>query len=329
MYRGQIFVKGVYDALRSNPAVWQKTLLLITYDEHGGLYDHVVPPIADVLSPGSPGKVDTGVGGGVLQRAGHRAAAVGHPEKAGVLAGALVADDESDAGDARSMARRPPGDDDPGPGPGDGGDDPRPRPGPGPGGGDPDNPHWPPPPQTRERIYIRYGVRVPTFVVSPWVKPGVGPSLVLDHCSILKTVLARFGGGSRPFLNDRVHASQSFEAFLTEAQPRTSVPPSPTLGKPADRGAARPAGWEPDRHAAAVAQTDARRRSRLPRDLGAACADARALIIGFDRRLLCRRVAREPAAALRRRPPRGRRRGGAQTPHRPSLLRLVHDWAWT
>jgi phospholipase C len=27
-----------------NPAVWETTALLIVYDEHGGLYDHVVPP---------------------------------------------------------------------------------------------------------------------------------------------------------------------------------------------------------------------------------------------------------------------------------------------
>jgi phospholipase C len=30
----------------SNPTVWKKTVLFITYDEHGGLYDHVPPPPA-------------------------------------------------------------------------------------------------------------------------------------------------------------------------------------------------------------------------------------------------------------------------------------------
>jgi hypothetical protein len=66
-------------------------------------------------------------------------------------------------------------------------------------------------------------------VVSPWVKPGKGPSLILDHCSILKTVLARFMGEEKPFLSDRVNASHSLDAFLTETQPRTNVPPSPDL----------------------------------------------------------------------------------------------------
>src|SRR5262249_45943508 len=35
------------------PDVFDKTLLLITYDEHGGLYDHVPPPTG-VPSPGGP-----------------------------------------------------------------------------------------------------------------------------------------------------------------------------------------------------------------------------------------------------------------------------------
>ena len=72
---------------------------------------------------------------------------------------------------------------------------------------------------------------VPTFVVSPWTMRGKGPSLTLDHCSILKTVLARFAADERPFLGDRVQASYSFDAFLTEAQPRMDVPTAPTVGE--------------------------------------------------------------------------------------------------
>jgi phospholipase C len=41
---GETLIQEVYAALRENPDVWQKTLLLIVYDEHGGLYDHVAPP---------------------------------------------------------------------------------------------------------------------------------------------------------------------------------------------------------------------------------------------------------------------------------------------
>jgi len=75
-------------------------------------------------------------------------------------------------------------------------------------------------------VKVPYGVRVPTFVVSPWVSPGKGPSVVLDHCSIVKTILACFCGDKKPFLNDRVHASHSFESFLTESAPREVPPPA-------------------------------------------------------------------------------------------------------
>lgn len=39
---GQNLVGRIYHALRTS-AIWQKSLLIITYDEHGGFYDHVRP----------------------------------------------------------------------------------------------------------------------------------------------------------------------------------------------------------------------------------------------------------------------------------------------
>jgi phospholipase C len=48
--RAEALVATVYEALRANPTVFDRTMLLITYDEHGGLYDHVPPP-TDVPSP--------------------------------------------------------------------------------------------------------------------------------------------------------------------------------------------------------------------------------------------------------------------------------------
>jgi phospholipase C len=41
---GEQLIAEVYNALRSNKSVWEKTLLVILYDEHGGFYDHVPPP---------------------------------------------------------------------------------------------------------------------------------------------------------------------------------------------------------------------------------------------------------------------------------------------
>lgn len=37
---------NIYTSLISNRQAWSKTLLVITFDEHGGLYDHVPPPTA-------------------------------------------------------------------------------------------------------------------------------------------------------------------------------------------------------------------------------------------------------------------------------------------
>jgi phospholipase C len=41
--RGEQFLHDIYVALRDGKA-WNSTLLIITYDEHGGNYDHVAPP---------------------------------------------------------------------------------------------------------------------------------------------------------------------------------------------------------------------------------------------------------------------------------------------
>ncbi|MQL91620.1 hypothetical protein Taro_024248 [Colocasia esculenta] len=52
---GQKLVKEVYEALRGSPQ-WEQTLLLVTYDEHGGFFDHVPTPVGvpspdDIVGP--------------------------------------------------------------------------------------------------------------------------------------------------------------------------------------------------------------------------------------------------------------------------------------
>ena len=47
--RGEWLLKEVYEAIRNSP-LWEKSLLIITYDEHGGFYDHVSPPTT--VNPG-------------------------------------------------------------------------------------------------------------------------------------------------------------------------------------------------------------------------------------------------------------------------------------
>jgi phospholipase C len=40
---GQVFLHAIWTAVSTSPG-FAKTLLVITYDEHGGCYDHVLPP---------------------------------------------------------------------------------------------------------------------------------------------------------------------------------------------------------------------------------------------------------------------------------------------
>ena len=48
---GQAFLREVYRIIRSNDARWRRTLMIITYDEHGGFADHVPPLPIDSPSP--------------------------------------------------------------------------------------------------------------------------------------------------------------------------------------------------------------------------------------------------------------------------------------
>ncbi len=127
---GEQLIHDLYEAVRSGPG-WPQTLLVITYDEHGGCFDHVPPPSGAVPPDGSIGEF----------------------------------------------------------------------------GFD----------------FTRFGVRVPTVLVSPLIAAGTvyrapagGPPL--DHTSTLKTVQQRWG---LPALTARDAAAPGFGAVLTLTTPRT------------------------------------------------------------------------------------------------------------
>ncbi|MEQ9503891.1 MAG: alkaline phosphatase family protein [Deltaproteobacteria bacterium] len=40
---GQVLIQAIYDALAKSPQ-WERSLFIVTYDEHGGFFDHVAPP---------------------------------------------------------------------------------------------------------------------------------------------------------------------------------------------------------------------------------------------------------------------------------------------
>lgn len=138
----QNLVSDVYNALLASPQ-WNKTLLIVTYDEHGGFYDHVSPRQFTPL------------------------------------------DDDSN--------------------------------------------------------FAFYGVRVPLFLISPWVAKQqaygsnthgmAAEDLVFDHASILRTILKRFATDTSgtPSMTRRVDTATDLSALLTENAPRTDCTPVPRI----------------------------------------------------------------------------------------------------
>ena len=49
---GENLVQTVLDTLTSNPEVWAHTLFILNYDENGGFFDHVPPPVPPAGTPG-------------------------------------------------------------------------------------------------------------------------------------------------------------------------------------------------------------------------------------------------------------------------------------
>jgi len=58
MRGGEQLLARVYESIRhassTNGSNWKNTLLVVTFDEHGGTYDHVPPPRVPPPSPGAP-----------------------------------------------------------------------------------------------------------------------------------------------------------------------------------------------------------------------------------------------------------------------------------
>jgi phospholipase C len=147
IHRGQAFMSLLVNALMTGPA-WDKTTLVITYDEWGGFFDHVRPPrLPDDHDTGPHGKDDHG--------------------------------------------------------------------------------------QT--------GFRVPTFLVSPWSRPGHVSHQVYDHTSILKMVEWRFG--LKP-LTKRDRAARNLAESLDFRHPRRA-PTLPVVLDPGPHLCSPPIGTNP------------------------------------------------------------------------------------
>lgn len=71
--RGDALIKYVYEAIRGSPH-WESSLLVVTYDEHGGFYDHVAPPGA--TAPGDIEDPDNNKHGFLFDQLGVRVPAI-------------------------------------------------------------------------------------------------------------------------------------------------------------------------------------------------------------------------------------------------------------
>lgn len=76
-----------------------------------------------------------------------------------------------------------------------------------------------------------YGVRVPAFVVSPWVDAGTVSKTVFDHTSIAKTIILRFLHANPPDMGERVAAANDVSQLLRSTartdKPTIPIPPRP------------------------------------------------------------------------------------------------------
>jgi phospholipase C len=150
---GERLLCDVYSALQGNPDLFKKTLLIVTYDEHGGLFDHVGPPCAQ-------------------------------------------------------------------------------------------SPFQPP---VENFNYDRYGVRIPTLLINPYITPGVYPGRQpyapvpnppFDHTSILRTLIEQFDLGDN-WLSLRVQSAPAIAGIMSPTYtsppacpPVPSVAPSPVFAPP-------------------------------------------------------------------------------------------------
>jgi phospholipase C len=130
---GQDSIACIYNTLVNSPA-WNRTLLVITYDEHGGFFDHVPPP-------GTPPS----------DRPGRQAPV--HPEGPAHL-----------------------------------------------------------------------GVRVPAFVISPWVDRGDFSAEKFDHTSIGRTILLKVFGEDAPDVSARMVRAAHLGVLLTRDRAREDRP---------------------------------------------------------------------------------------------------------
>jgi phospholipase C len=205
--RGQAYVAKVVNAVRSGP-YWKDSIIFITYDEHGGFYDHAKPPRANQAKARTP----DGIAPGQCADLSNPPASE-QPGQGAECALNLTSTTDTDVKDAEALcpalATNPTG-----------------------------------PFPLKCASFDQLGVRVPFIAVSPFARPHYVSHVPGDHTSLLALIEKRFltpPGGTQPHLTLRDQYASTLEDMFDftrapslNAAVGTASPPTtdctPTVG---------------------------------------------------------------------------------------------------
>jgi phospholipase C len=178
--RGQAFLSRVVNAVRSGP-YWKDSIIFITYDEHGGFYDHVKPPRA----PQGGARTPDGIEPGQCADASNLPASA-RPGGGAECATNLINPADSSVSNAAQLCPAFAA-----------------------------NPTGPFPPECAS--FDQLGFRVQFIAVSPFSKPGYVSHAISDHASVLALIEKRFmvpfngDGDDHPHLTRRDQFADTLE----------------------------------------------------------------------------------------------------------------------
>jgi phospholipase C len=171
--RGQAYVSAVVNAVRNSP-YWKDSIMLLTYDEHGGFYDHVHPPRAHQGGALTP----DGIAPGQCADLSNPPASL-QPGGGAECSTNLVKPSDNSVADAEKLCPAL--------------------------ASDPTGPY-----PANCATFDQLGFRVPLVAISPFAKQHYVSHIVGDHTSILALIEKRFlpgPGADRNFDHDDTHLS--------------------------------------------------------------------------------------------------------------------------
>ena len=183
--RGQAFVSLVLNSVRNSP-FWKDSIVILTYDEHGGFYDHVASPRARQGHAPNP----DGISPGQCADLSNPPLSL-QPGQGAECSANLLSKTDTSVNDAADLCPQFAAD-----------------------------PTGPFPPECAN--FDQYGVRVPFVAISPFSKPSYVSHTVGDHTSILALIEKVFMSSttsdedddSRPHLTKRdLHANTLEDMF--------------------------------------------------------------------------------------------------------------------